>query len=770
MVPFTTTWPDTAPSSCNQPHLGRTPPSSQEPSRGQVKRPPTRCKTCTACRVRKVKCDGGSPHCGSCGNAGRRCVYPQDARYQNKPTRAEIQRLEAHIDSIWEAVREREAGPAAHASEAAVTERPTQATRAATPSPAQPLVCPAKRPETENPPNETERSHQDLSPAEMDIVGVLGQDGELVVHGVSSMHYDQHNQQQQQLHLPGDPRTGTTPEEDEASSRQREQRQQVSKARLVANAAFQRQRESVLLRNPSVTQDANFGCADPDTALHLLDIYFNRIHFTYLFSYRPAIMDSLITKGPYCNVLLLAAVYFSSSTFSDRAAVRAQRDQFYSSFRLALVDHIDKPSVPSAVGLLLCSAALVACGRLSAGWVMSGMAYRMMLDLGCHFVLDCPRRNLPDEMILLTDIEVEMRKRLYWGGYLVDATQSLYLGRPPYLRTVPARVPQVFLDTYEELDVWAPYVDTMSASPEINTILSAYAPQPAYAVSTFMAMLRLLEISSRLVHSFYNIDSLRQTRQIIRDARSSIEENLGRWYESRPKHLRFNPEADKEPTPPPHQLTPLTTYHTLTILLHRPFLANRYLSTHISEEERAAGEQTSIQAAVKIYHLLQRYHLAFTMRRAPYLISYAAHSALLVLLAQDPSARDQVLDKISFLWCTLGDLQGGGNYGLKKPIESLSVLMAKLGMSTFEQQGGDPVGENGNASDSIHIGGNHGLVPTEQFSFGNEGGVYENQWSKFQEHDLFSGSMDCAFPNSGLDGVNWLLNDISWVWSTGLEG
>lgn len=457
-------------------------------------------------------------------------------------------------------MHERDAGAAVHGSQPARAERPAQATRAATPpSPAQPLVPPVERPENEGRPNETERSHQDLSPAEMNIVGVLGQDGELVVHGVSSMHYNQHNQhnQQQELRLSVDSRTETTPEEDEASKRQREQLQQVSKARLVANAAFQRQRESVLLRNPSVTQDANFGCADPDTALHLLDIYFNRIHFTYLFSYRPAIMDSLITKGPYCNMLLLTAVYFSSSMFSDRAAVRAQRDQFYASFQLALIDHMDQPSVPSAVALLLCGAALVSCGRLSAGWVTSGIAYRMILDLGCHFVLDCHRQNLPDEMILLTDIEVEMRKRLYWGGYLVDATQSLYLGRLPYLHTVPARVPQVFLDTYEELDVWAPYVDTMSASPEVNTVLSAYTPQPAYAVSTFMAMLRLLEISSRLVHSFYNIDSLRQAGQVIRDARGKIEDDLGRWYASRPKHLRFNPKADKEPTPPPHQLTPL---------------------------------------------------------------------------------------------------------------------------------------------------------------------------------------------------------------------
>ncbi|KAF9885379.1 hypothetical protein FE257_012997 [Aspergillus nanangensis] len=750
MAPFATASPDTARSSRNPPYRGETPPPSQVLSRGQVKRALTRCKTCTACRV---KCDGASPHCGSCGTAGRRCVYPQDARYQHKPTRAEIQRLEAHIDSIWEAMHERDAAPAAPARELPGTQHPTQATTAPTPSPARPPAPSARRPEDEIQPNETERSRQDLSPAEMSIVGVLGQDGELVVHGVSSMHH-----------------TETTPEEDKASKRQREQLQQVSKARLVANAAFQRQRESVLLRNPSVMQEANFGCADPDTALHLLDIYFNRIHFTYLFSYRPAIMDSLITQGPYCNMLLLSAIYFSSSLFSDRPAVRAQRDQFYASFRNALVDHIDQPSVPSAVGVLLCSAALVSCGRLSAGWVTSGIAYRMTLDLGCHFVLDCHNRDLPDEMILLTDIEVEMRKRLYWGSYLVDATQSLYLGRPSYLRTVPARVPQVFLDTYEELDVWTPYVDSLSASPEVNTVLGAYSPQPAYAVSTFMALLRLLEISSRLVHNFYSIDSVRQASEMIRDARSTIEKDLRRWYESRPKHLRFNPQADKEATPPPHQLTPLTTYHTLTILLHRPFLGNRYLSTHISEGQRAAGEESSIQAAGEIYHLLRRYDSAFTMRRAPYLISYAVHSALLVMLAQAPIARDQRRDEIAFLWRALGDMQRGGNYGLKKPIEGLSALMTKIGMITLEQQGWDERPGNENASDSIEVGENHFPVATEPFSVGNEVEVYDTQGSRFEGHDLFGGGMNGAFPNSGLDGVDWLLNDISWASAMGLEG
>lgn len=270
-------------------------------------------------------------------------------------------------------------------------------------------------------------------------------------------------------------------------------------------------------------------------------------------------MDSLITNGPYCNTLFLWGVYFSSSMFSDRPTVQAQRDHFYRLFKTALVENLDQPSIPSAVGLLLCGASLVSSGRLSAGWINSGIAYRMILDLGCHLTIDSPRKDLPDDMVLLTDIELEIRKRLYWGAYLIDATQSLYLGRPPYLRTVPARVPQVFLDTYEELELWSPYIDTQARFSTLNAVLGAYSPRPAYAVSTFTSMLGLFEISSQIVHNLYHIDSIGRPTQDIQDARAQIGHGLKGWYESRPKHLRFGPSADAESILPPHQITPLYT-------------------------------------------------------------------------------------------------------------------------------------------------------------------------------------------------------------------
>ncbi|KAJ5107514.1 fungal-specific transcription factor domain-containing protein [Penicillium angulare] len=267
----------------------------------------------------------------------------------------------------------------------------------------------------------------------------------------------------------------------------------ASKARLISNAALQRQREARIFRQPYNTIDLD-GC-EPELAKHLLDLHFNRQHYAYLISYRPAIMDGLANGGgPWINKLLLNAIYYSSTLYSDRSYLRPKLDapnsgsaQFYNRFRRLLGDAIDKPSIPSAMALLLTSATLVSQGHSSAGWNLSGTAYRMIIDMGCHLTLGPDHQNTvisSDRHILARDLEQEMRTRLYWGAFATDATQSLYLGRPCMLASTEARVPMRFLDTFEELEEWEPYIDPESPAPPPP----AYASQPAYAVSTFTCL------------------------------------------------------------------------------------------------------------------------------------------------------------------------------------------------------------------------------------------------------------------------------------------
>lgn len=331
-----------------------------------------------------------------------------------------------------------------------------------------------------------------------------------------------------------------------------------SRARLISNAALQKQREVRMFRQPQNLMDLD-GC-DPELAKHLLDLHFNRQHFAYLITYRPAIMDSLANGGgAWANKLLLNAIFYSSTLYSDRECLRSDPEDsqsvgmhFYNRFKQLLVDEIQNPSIPSAVALLLASATLISQGRSSAGWSLSGTAYRMIMDLGCHMMLGPDYQSttsLSSGRRLRRDLEHETRKRLYWGAYVTDATQALYLGRPCMFASVEARVPLQLLDTFEELEEWQPYVDPYAPAHT----QPAYSSQPAYGISTFTALARLLQISTKIT-DLYGIQTIKRSTEALLDRKRSIEWELESWKNDLPAHLRFHP--DETPTPPPHQVTP----------------------------------------------------------------------------------------------------------------------------------------------------------------------------------------------------------------------
>lgn len=208
------------------------------------------------------------------------------------------------------------------------------------------------------------------SASEANIAGALSHDRSVVAHGISSMFH--------QSNLARSTQTTIT-----TTSLDMEYRNEESRTRLFAHAALQRQREKAILRGPDVAQRMELDGEDPEMAFHLLDLHWNRQHFTYLISYRPGIMDSLMNNGPYANKLLLNAIYFSSSLLSDRLQLRrspggsgSAGERYLRRFKALLVDDLERPSIPTAVALLLCGATLVSSGRESTGWVYCGIAFR----------------------------------------------------------------------------------------------------------------------------------------------------------------------------------------------------------------------------------------------------------------------------------------------------------------------------------------------------------------------------------------------------------
>ena len=84
--------------------------------------------------------------------------------------------------------------------------------------------------------------------------------------------------------------------------------------------------------------------------------------------------------------------------------------------RLLLGTEIQKPSsIPTAQALLQLSARELAYGSISQAWLYSGMAFRMVSDLGLQH-----SNSRIFDLGHLTAEDLEIRRRLFWSCYFWD--------------------------------------------------------------------------------------------------------------------------------------------------------------------------------------------------------------------------------------------------------------------------------------------------------------------------------------------------------------
>jgi hypothetical protein len=195
----------------------------------------------------------------------------------------------------------------------------------------------------------------------------------------------------------------------------------------------------------------------------------------------------MATSGPYFNQFLLYSVLSQAARFSDRQDAPALTQYFAREALSSLTIELDKgSSIPTIQALLIFSARECACGRTSQGWLYSGMAFRMMRDLGIHI----PSAKLGDLVGQFSSEELALRKQVFWSCYTWDKTMSLSLGRAPAIHDViPAIVPEDMLDGEEaESGIWRPKFACDSA-------LEGSGSQKARTNSRFTAYCELCIVS-----------------------------------------------------------------------------------------------------------------------------------------------------------------------------------------------------------------------------------------------------------------------------------
>ncbi|OQE10694.1 hypothetical protein PENFLA_c081G09795 [Penicillium flavigenum] len=590
-------------------------------------------KACAFCRRRKFRCDNERPVCSNCKTYAQDCTYiagPDKPR----PTKARLSQLEAENEQLRRHLRRFDAR--SEEGRDIIGDSTSQAQQQIQHLPESPS---------------TDVSADQRKSAVSRIF--ISPNGDSSYHGLTSTLFNDASTDQH-----GHPRSIDPHVPVEHIRKQ-----------LIGEAAYQRQLESLNLRQGKL----DFDGVDPELGMHLLSLHWNRQHHSFLITYRPAFMRDMATGGPYFSKLLLNAIYFGASKFSNRPEVRRDPEDvrtagwtFRQRVKELLGSALDRSEITTIQALLVMTSSLFALGdERSAAWLYAGTAFRMIIDLGMHVDATMLRN-----MRRLSDEDIEVRRRVFWGAFVVDKIQSLYQGRPVSIQEFDTKVSLTLLDHYEELEHWQPFA---------YTDVQSYPGSPAYSVSTFTQLCKLSLILNCILNKVYSERSSNRSSQELVTTLKALDTQLKAWHDELPEHLRFGPSTTQI-TPPPHVLSLLALYNVLLILLHRPFVAEGHL--HTTDPSVAISSFTTCTvAAARIIHILQAYDHAFSIRRAPYLISYATYVAATIYV-RVAAQREASSRAHSNLWTCLDIFQKNQatNWAVRRAKNVIVHLMDRMGV------------------------------------------------------------------------------------------
>nr|XP_036581799.1 uncharacterized protein CTRU02_08371 [Colletotrichum truncatum]KAF6790242.1 hypothetical protein CTRU02_08371 [Colletotrichum truncatum] len=458
---------------------------------------------CFCCKSRKVKCSGHRPVCMGCRRSGDDCIWPTQTSNEGRlrDANARIRSLEASLSN-----------PEPEASES-----PDQI-----PGPESTYT-----PRT----NSTSlRSHERSNDGARPGAGAdpeadsslwfqvgIGEDGAVIYNGPTS-----------RFHAGS---LGENNLADEIDPR----RDQIET--LQSQYALM---DSVWLPLIAAKPVTNGTGVDTNIGMALLDIYWSWLHPLHSCVYRPILMMDLALGGPYCSDFLLLCIFGLAARhlpeqYPNLSGV-GKGEHFISRARELLLEEMTatKPSIATIQGLLILGGRQSAMGKSSEGWLYTGMAVRMMKDIGLH--LDITKLSRLERW---TAAETETRKRLYNSAYIWDKTLSLALGRPPSLTRRPYAARDI-LDKVDDQRLWKPVHAT--------EVSENFVASPSWTTSTFCAFCHLHEVTTDMMLLFSTVPRDDEFTTQIEELVSRIRE----WYENLPESLKIGDITGSQQSPPPH--------------------------------------------------------------------------------------------------------------------------------------------------------------------------------------------------------------------------
>lgn len=343
-------------------------------------------RACEFCSRRKIKCPGEEPSCSNCTAYGEKCVFKNGPK-KPRPSNSRIQHLEEENRRLQKRLEqfESQCSSPGKLSLPALTDG-----------------CDQTVPDIHTYPDESSESANEDSSQSANHRPENSRKDSFEYHGPSSVLFEDSPM--------GDEPPDQPPGRDNSVQGCGQQRMSLVSQRP-QNADYCPGRlENLELSSSKADLDG----IDPDLSTELLRLYWTRTNSFFMLVYRPAFDRSRSVGGPYFSKLLLNAMYFSASRYLQSRkthSTQSLEDRFRVRFRQLLATAYDKSSITAMQALLIVSVSLSAVGKhRRLAWLYSGMAFRMLIDLGLH-------TNSPDARYIQCEEDIEINKRVFWAAF-----------------------------------------------------------------------------------------------------------------------------------------------------------------------------------------------------------------------------------------------------------------------------------------------------------------------------------------------------------------
>lgn len=431
------------------------------------------------------------------------------------------------------------------------------------------------------------------------------------------------------------------------------------KQRLVQNAWEQRSLEVL--------------AETPEPFSYMLSNHWCWIQPLFNFIYRPAFTRDMSVLGPYYSHTLLNAILAHSTRWCrQEPTIRALLESYdggklFSRHARALLFEglpMTGGTIPEVQTLLMLSAQECGAGKRTQAWLYSGMAFRLIQDMG--LCVD-NERYAAFSSRPLTDEDIEIRNRLFWSCYFWDKMICLYFGRSPSLQQTTISPPQVILDDSAEDENWQPHGLSYSAG-------AGYPPTKSHAISSFTHICSLSVILNQILLRMYDPQqpSTRFQRETFVHEQGAA---LISWWDNLPGFLKIETPSLRTHAPPGHIVTLNCLFQTFSILLYRPMLFDSTSSTQ-DATSNARYLRECISSANSIIAMYDLFCRTFTARRVILALAYSVYTAASIFLLQVQAANgvnDHAVRRLMFCIAALECVK-----------ESSPVLVHALGLLTRE--------------------------------------------------------------------------------------